>query len=132
LSDYLQSAFSGWAGVLLFGSGLAMPYLLRRLPGAKMPYLRRMWPHYWLGYLALFVSFAHAWFAMRSGGMRGMNLSGVWIATVALVVILWQIGVGLLLRDLIQSNRRALRRLHFWTMALVAGLIFVHVALNRP
>jgi len=103
LSDYLQSAFSGWAGVLLFGSGLAMPYLLRRLPGAKMPYLRRMWPHYWLGYLALFVSFAHAWFAMRSGGMRGMNLSGVWIATVALVVILWQIGVGLLLRAPAQS-----------------------------
>ena len=132
MNDYLQTAFSGWTGVLLFGSGLAMPYLLRRSPGAKAPYLRRVWPHYWLGYLTFFASFAHAWFAMRSGNMRGMNLSGVWIATVALFVILWQIGVGLLLRDPAQSKRRALRRLHFWTMALGAGLIVVHVVLNRP
>jgi hypothetical protein len=109
-----------------------MPYLLRRSPGAKLPYLRRMWPHYWLGYLSFFISFAHAWFAMRGGNMRGMNLSGVWIATVALIVILWQISVGLLLRDPAQSKRLALRRLHFWRMTLVAGLIVVHVALNRP
>lgn len=132
LSDYLQSALSGWAGVLLFGSGLAMPYLLRRCPGARLPYLRRMWPHYWLGYLAFSVSFAHAWIAMRSGNMRGMNMSGVWIATLGLFVILWQIGVGLLLRDPAQTKRRSLRRLHFWTMALVAGLIVIHIALNRP
>ena len=132
MNDYLQTAFSGWTGVLLFGSGLAMPYLLRRSPGAKALYLQRMWPHYWLGYLTFFASFSHAWFAMRSGNMRGMNLSGVWVATLALFVILWQIGVGLLLRAPAQSNRRSLRRLHFWTMALVAGLIAVHVALNRP
>lgn len=132
MSDYLQTALSGWAGVLLFGSGLAMPYLLRRSPGSKLPYLQRMWPHYWLGYLAFFISFTHAWSAMRSGNMRGMNLSGVWIATLALLVILWQIGVGLLLRNPTQSRRRDLRRLHFWTMALVAGLIVIHIVLNRP
>ena len=132
MSGYLQTAFSGWTGALLFGSGLAMPYLFRRLPGAKRPNLGRMWPHYWLGYLALLASFAHAWLAMRGGNMHGMNLTGVWIGTVALVVILWQVGVGLLLRHPVQANRRTLRRLHFCTMALVAGLIVVHVALNRP
>ena len=132
MREYLQTAFSGWSGVLLFGSGLAMPYMLRRSPGAKAPYLRRIWLHYWLGYLTFFASFAHAWFAMRSGNIGGLNMSGVWIATVALLVILWQILVGLLLRDPAQSNRGALRRLHFWTMALVAGLIVLHVALNRP
>lgn len=132
MNDYLQTAFSGWAGVLLFGSGLAMPYLLRRSSGAKAPYLRRMWPHYWLGLLTFLASSAHAWFAMRSGNMRGINLSGVWIATVALLVILWQIAVGLLLRDPAQSKRRALRRLHFWTMAFVTGLIVLHITLNRP
>lgn len=132
MREYLQSAFSGWAGVLLFGSGLAMPYLFRRVPGAKAPYLRRMWPHYWLGYLTFFVSLAHGWFAMRTGNMRGVNLSGIWIAMVALFVILWQIGVGLLLRDPAQSKRHTLRRVHFWTMALVAGFIVLHVALNRP
>jgi cytochrome b561 len=88
--------------------------------------------HYWLGYLAFFVSFAHAWLAMRGGNMRGINSAGVWFATVALLVILWQIVVGLMLNNPTQSSRRALRRLHFWTMALVAGLIVVHVALNRP
>jgi len=91
-----------------------------------------MWPHYWLGYLAFFISFAHAWFAMRGGNMRGMNSSGVWIATLALLIVIWQIVVGLMLRDPAQSKRRALRRLHFWTMALVAGLILIHIALNRP
>lgn len=132
MDDYLLTAFSGWAGVMLFGSGLAIPYLLRRMPKAKLPYLQRMWPHYWLGYLAFFVSFAHAGLAMRGGNMRGINSAGVWIATVALLVILWQIAVGLMLKHPTQSSRCALRRLHFWTMALVAGLIVLHVALNRP
>jgi hypothetical protein len=100
--------------------------------GAKTPYLRRLWPHYWLGYLALLVSSAHAWLAMRSGNMRGINSSGVWIATLALLIMLWQIAVGLTLRDPTQSNRRTLRRIHFWTMTSVAGFIIVHIALNRP
>jgi hypothetical protein len=33
-NNYLQTALSGWSGVVLFGSGLAMPYLLRRTRGA--------------------------------------------------------------------------------------------------
>ena len=131
MGAYLQTALSGWGAVALFGSGLAMPYLLRTR-GAKTPYLRRMWPHFWLGYLASAVSFAHTWFTMRSGSMRGINVAGVWIATVALLIMLWQIAVGLMLRDPTQSDRRALRRTHFWTMTLVAVLIGVHVALNRP
>ena len=132
MNDYLQTALSGWGAVTLFGSGLAMPYLLRRTRGAKTPYLRRMWPHFWLGYLAFFVSFVHAWFTMRGGNMRGINTAGVWIATIALLIMLWQIAVGLMLRNPNQSNRRTLRRTHFWTMTLVAGLIVVHIALNRP
>jgi hypothetical protein len=132
MNNYLQTALSGWSGVALFGSGLAMPYLLRRTRGAKTSYLRRMWPHFWLGYLAFLVSFVHAWFTMRSGNMRGINAAGVWIATIALLIMLWQIAVGLMLRNPTQSNRRGLRRTHFWTMTLVAGLIAVHVALNRP
>lgn len=132
MNEYLGTALNGWAGVMFFGAGLMMPYLLRKLPGAKAPYLRRLWPHYWLGYLALIVSFVHAWLAMRSGNMRGINSSGVWIATIALLIMLWQVAVGLMLRDPTQSDRRMLRRTHFWTMTLVAGLIVVHIALNRP
>jgi hypothetical protein len=130
--SYLQTALSGWGAVTLFGSGLAMPYLLRSTRGTKIPYLRRMWPHFWLGYMAFLVSFVHAWLTMRSGNMRGINAAGVWIATGALLIMLWQIAVGLMLRNPTQSNRCALRRTHFWTMTLVAGLIAVHIALNRP
>jgi Domain of unknown function (DUF4405) len=132
MNDYLGTALSGWTGVILFASGPMIPYLWRRSPRAKTPYLRRLWPHYWLGYLALLVSSAHAWLAMRGGNMRGINSSGVWIATIALLIMLWQITVGLMLRDPTQSNRRTLRRAHFWTMTLMAGLIVVHIALNRP
>src|SRR5271154_5760008 len=106
MNNYLQTALSGWGAVAFFGTGLAMPYLLRRTRGAKTPYLRRMWPHFWLGYLAFVVSFVHAWFTMRSGNMRGISVVGIWIATVALLIMLWQIAVGLMLRDPSESNRR--------------------------
>lgn len=132
MNDYLKTALSGWTGVMLLGSGLAMPYLLRGVAAATTPYLRRMWPHYWLGYLAMLVTFTHAWLAMRGGDMRGINISGVWFATIALLLILWQIAIGLMLRDPAQAGRRTLRRTHFWTMTLVAGLIVLHIALNRP
>jgi hypothetical protein len=132
MNDYLGNALSGWAGIMLFGSGLIMPYLLRGVSGAKTPYLRRLWPHYWLGYLAFIVSSSHAWLAMRSGNMRGIDSSGVWIATIALLIMLLQVAVGLMLRNPTQSNRRTLRRIHFLTMTFVAGFIVAHVALNRP
>ena len=132
MTDYLRTAFSGWISVLLFGSGLALPFLLRSAPTARIPFLRRMRPHYWLGYLTLLVSCAHAWLAMSRGNMRGIDLTGVWSATVALLVIMWQVAVGLMLTNPTQPQRRALRRIHFWTMMLVAGLIVAHVVRNRP
>jgi len=132
MNDYLRTALSGWGAVMLFASGLAMPFLLRRRPGRGTPFQRRMRLHYWLGYLTCFVAFAHSWMAMSGGKMKGIDVSGVWIATVALVVILWQVGVGLLLRDSGQSNHKALRRTHFWTMTLVAALIVIHIARNKP
>jgi len=132
MTDYLRTAFGGWVAVLLFGSELAMPFLLRRRAGSAKVFLRRMWPHYWLGYLTFFVSFVHSWMAMSRGNMKGIDVPGVWLATVALLMILWQVGVGLLLREPGQSNRRALRRTHFWTMTLVAALIVVHIARNGP
>ncbi len=76
MNDYLETALSGWAGVILFASGLLVPYLVRRLPAAKTPYVRRLWPHYWLGYLALLVSFAHAWLTMR--GWKHARRQRIW------------------------------------------------------
>jgi hypothetical protein len=132
MSDYLRTAFSGWASVMVFGSGLALPFLLRRTPRLTTPFLRRMWPHYWLGYFTLIASFSHGWLAMSAGNMRGVDLPGIWIATIALLAIMWQVAVGLMLTSPAQPQRRALRRTHFWTMMLVAGLIVAHVVRNRP
>jgi cytochrome b561 len=132
MNEYLRTAFTGWASAILFGSGLALPYLIRRTPKPSTPFLRRMWPHYWLGYLTLLAAFSHAWLAMSGGNMPGIDIPGVWIATVALLTIMWQVAVGFMLKHPAQPQRRALRRTHFWTMMLVAGLIVAHVIRNRP
>jgi len=132
MNEYLATALNGWGGVILFGSGLMIPYLFRGASKPGTSYLRRIWPHYWLGYLTFFVSLVHAWLAMRKGIMRGINATGIWIASIALLIMLWQIGIGLMLQVPLQSNRRKLRRIHFWTMTSLAGCIVVHVALNRP
>ena len=132
MNDYLRTALSGWTAFLLFAAGLALPYLFRRARAGGRPFLKRLWPHYWIGYALPVVAFAHAWLPMRTGNVRGMNMTGIWLATAALLLILWQITLGFLLRNPLQSSRRSLRTIHFWTMALLAGLILAHVALNRP
>jgi hypothetical protein len=78
------------------------------------------------------VAFLHAWLPMSQGNMRGLNMNGLWLATVALLLIVWQIALGLMLRSAAKPGRPALRRTHLWTMALMAGLIAAHIALNRP
>lgn len=132
MNEYVQSALSGWVALLVLAAGLAMPYMLRTSSGSEKPFLQRMWPHYWLGYLALIASFTHGWFSMRSGNMRGVNVAGIWIATFVVGLLLWQAVVGLMLQNPKEPNRRRLRRTHFWTMASVAGLVVSHVVLNRP
>jgi cytochrome b561 len=130
--DYLRTALSGWIAFLLFAAALALPYLLRRSRASSTPFLKRLWPHYWIGYALPEVAFVHAWLPMRTGNLRGINMAGIWIATAALLLIVWQVAVGLLLRNPLHSSRRFLRTIHFWSMALLAGLIVAHIALNRP
>jgi len=132
MNEFLWTAFSGWGAVILFASVLTLPYLLRRTGGATTPYRQPLWPHYWLGYLLPIMAFVHAWLPMSKGDIRGLNVGGLWLGTIALLLMLWQIALGLLLRASSQYGRIALRRTHFWTMATLAALIVAHVALNRP
>jgi cytochrome bd-type quinol oxidase subunit 2 len=132
MNDYLRTALSGWAAFLLFVAGLLLPYLIRRTRSRDKPILKRLWPHYWIGYALPAVAFVHAWLPMRTGNMKGVNMTGLWLATIALVLIAFQVVIGLQLRNPTQSGRRQLRATHFWTMALLAGLIIVHIAINRP
>lgn len=131
MSDFVWAALSGWAGVLMFASTFCLPFFMRRMR-SKKPYLKRLWPHYWLGYALLAAALTHAWMSMRRGDMRGLSMAGLWLATGALFLIMWQVSVGLLLRVPEQGGRRALRRTHFWSMLLIGALLAAHIVLNRP
>ena len=139
MRQVLLSGISGWlaSGTLLVVA--VLPYLLRpgrlsralsTLPDSAAPYLRRMRPHYWLGYAVVAVSTVHAWITMRAGFARRTNASGLWFATVALLLLLFQAGLGVLLQDLATTPRKTLRNVHYWTMAAVICLLALHVWLN--
>ena len=105
-------------------------YLLRRTaPGATLP--QRLWPHYWIGYLLPILTLIHAWLPMRNGNMNGLNMTGLWLATIAMLLLIWQVGVGVTLRYFGGSQSRMLQTTHFWSMTVLATLIVGHVMLNR-
>ncbi len=116
---------------MLFAATLTLPYLLRRTSSSPS-YRQPLWPHYWLGYLLPIVAFVHSWLPMSKGDIRAFNIEGLWVGTIALLLMLWQIALGLTLRGSRPSRLTALRRTHFWTMAILAALIVAHVALNKP
>lgn len=84
------------------------------------------------GVRLLAAALTHAWMSMRRGDMRGLSMAGLWLATGALFLIMWQVSVGLLLRVPEQGGRRALRRTHFWSMLLIGALLAAHIVLNKP
>ena len=77
------TSVSGWIGFVLIGLEALFPYFLRRnrmsvwLGSVKIaagaPYLKRMWPHYWLGYLLLLLSVIHTVVPIQARQLRGLN-----------------------------------------------------------
>ncbi|HMK30382.1 MAG TPA: hypothetical protein VK473_11910 [Terriglobales bacterium] len=138
---YFYVAASGWIGVVLFGPQVLLPYLLGRgslrgrlgLASAHaQPYLERMRPHYWLGYGLLGLSCVHAWMAMVKGHMGGVNLTGIWLATLALILLFAQLALGLYLQSPEPAAARAkVRRWHYWIMIASVGCLAAHVVLNK-
>lgn len=70
------TSVTGWIGFVLIGLEVLFPYLLRRNRmsllgsveiGAGTPYLKRMWPHYWLGYLLLLLGLIHTVVPIQAG-----------------------------------------------------------------
>ena len=95
------------------------------------PYLGRMWPHYWVGYSVAGLSTAHAWIPMSGGHIR-TNMSGLWMATVALGLLWLQVFLGLMLRQPVSpTDRKMLRLWHFWGMFAIVALVALHVGINR-
>jgi hypothetical protein len=134
------TSVTGWIGFVLIGLGVLFPYLLRRnrlsvwLGTAKIaagtPYLRRMWPHYWLGYLLLLLSLIHSVVPLQAGDLRGLNMIGLWLATGGFLFLLLQSAIGLWLQDAALIGRATMRSCHYWLMFGVVILVSIHVWLN--
>jgi len=121
---------------------IALPYVLRngvprngplnRKLGLAQehasPYLSRLWPHFWVGYAILALSTLHAGTVMNA--MRSANSSGILAATAAFFLLLLEVTLGLILKDPSLAARRALRRLHFWTMAAFMAMLVMHLWIN--
>jgi hypothetical protein len=130
---------SGWVAIILFGTEVLLAYLLRRSAlsewlGLARTFsgkaLQRMRPHYVLGAMLPPLVLAHAWIPMAAGRMRGSNMIGLWLATLALLVLAVQLVVGVALANMGGSDRSSLRRAHLASMLILSGLIVAHMVLN--
>jgi hypothetical protein len=134
---YFIGSLAGRVATVLCVLVIALPYLLRsnRLSRGvglaqehATPYLRRLWPHFWVGYFILALSTVHAGTVMRAMGRA--NSAGILAATGAFFLLLFEIALGLNLKDERLPVRRPMRRLHFWTMVGFAGALGAHLWLN--
>ena len=134
------TSITGWIACVLIGLEILLPYIFRKnrlsvwlgtaANSTSAPYLKRLWPHYWLGYLLLILSVIHTVVPMQAGDLRQWNITGLWIATVALLVMLLQGALGLWLQDSKLVGRALLRSWHYWLMFGIVLLVGVHVWLN--
>ncbi len=116
---------------------IVMPYLLRRnwlsrgLGLARengASYVRRLWPHFWVGYVVLGLTLVHVLTVMPA--MVRAQGTGIWAATVAFFLLLLEVVLGLSLKDEQCAMRRVMRRVHFWVMVGFVGGVGVHLWVN--
>jgi drug/metabolite transporter (DMT)-like permease len=81
-----------------------------------------------VGYAIVALSTVHAGTVMSA--MKRASQTGILAATGAFFLLLFEIVLGLSLKDDETSARRPLRRLHFWTMAAFVLALGVHLLLN--
>jgi hypothetical protein len=124
--SYLISSLAGRVATVLCIFVILLPYGLRR--NHSGPYLDRLWPHIWLGYLLLVLSIIHA--GTDTAAMARANPNGVWGATIAFLLLLVEVILGLQLCKRRLIGRKAVRRFHFWTMAAFVTALGLHLWLN--
>jgi hypothetical protein len=131
---YLIGSIAARVATVLCVVLIGLPYVLRRnrvsrglgLPQEhRVPYLRRLWPHFWLGYLVLALSTFHAGTVMPVMGRA--KSAGIWAATAAFFLLLFQVVLGLSLKEEDCSPRRCLRRIHFWMMLAFVAALAAHL-----
>jgi hypothetical protein len=120
---FAWTASTGWLAVFLLAAAIGIPFLARRGVG--------LWPHYWSGFVAFGAALAHAWIPMSAGRVAGYDQAGLWLATAALGLMLWQVGLGVTLRGARGSDRARIRRTHFLSMLGIVALVITHILRNR-
>jgi hypothetical protein len=135
---YFIGVIAGRVATVLCVLVIVLPYLLRRNRLSRglglaqehaTPYLRRLWPHFWIGYAIVTLSTLHAGTVM--GTMARANSVGILAATAAFFLLLFEIALGLNLKDERLPARRPTRQLHFWTMAAFVAAVGAHLWLNK-
>lgn len=87
-----------------------------------------IWAHTGFGCALPVLTFAHAWFSMKSAP-KASNMAGLWIATLALLFLILQVLIGIpLLRP---RPEVSLRGAHLTVAGTVIVLAGVHVILNH-
>jgi hypothetical protein len=130
LDDAITSV-TGWGMMVLLAAVIAYLFLLRAgWLGPAQPFLRKMRVHAWMGYSLGMALLIHVWFSMSGGLALVVNVIGLSLATIALVLVGVQIWLGRCLIWPKETQRRLLRRWHFWVMCGLVALILAHVALD--
>jgi heme A synthase len=133
--SFLQNNFLGWFTALLIAVQLAWPFFLKwRKPSATFAaapsFFAAMRPHFWLGYALPILAFIHAWIPMSSGHMPHTSLTGLWLATYALGLLVLQVFLGVAMRATKGLAHIVLRRIHFSAMLSIAVLLAAHIYMN--
>ena len=128
----------GWISTALLAAAIAIPYLSgvlvrgsRRPDGTSTlaPALP-LWPHYWLALLLFGLVSWHAWPALRAGHILPSLTNGLYLAIIALDLLLLQLAVGAALRYLGPGRFALVRRIHFILMTAIVLLVLAHIWLN--
>jgi hypothetical protein len=137
MTSYLVGGLAARIGTVLCVALILLPYVLRRnrlsrgiglAPEHNVPYLRRLWPHFWIGYVVLALSMLHAGTVMPAMGRA--KSAGIWAATAAFFLLLFEVVLGLSLKEADLSPRRPMQRLHFWMMVGFVSALGMHLWWN--
>lgn len=112
---FFWTAALGWLGVFAFAAAILARMLKTALP-----------PHYLLGAAAIGLASLHGMMPMTGGLMGRGDMGGITLASVALLLLFVQGGLGLQL-----MNALPVRRAHIAAAIATGVLIAGHVALNR-
>lgn len=110
---------SGW---LLLAALAGAIWLARSRPRALL--------HYVLGWGLALLTWFHLWYPMRGGLVGRTPTLGLWIATLAWVLLLVQVAVGNWMLARAGRTGRGTVRFHHWTMLVTVGLTALHVIVN--